>query len=94
MAKEAFINLGVAYLSKRKNWDVIKDYSKRGTVIFSDSENQDAKPKHFGFGFSTPNVSDLLKFYVILIDDKGEQIEFEKNLHKVAVINFGIQVIR
>ena len=34
---------------------------------------------HFAFGFSTQSVSDLLKFYITLIDDKDEQIAFEKN---------------
>ena len=56
----------------------LEGYLKRANVIFSDSKNQDTKPKHFSFGFSTQNVSNLLKCYVTLIDDKGEQIEFEK----------------
>ena len=58
----------------------LEGYSKRANVIFSDSENQDLKPKLFGFGFSTQNVSNLLQFHVTLIDDKAEQIEFEKKL--------------
>ena len=58
----------------------LEGYSKRANVIFSDSENQDTKPKHFGFGLSTQNVSSLLKFYLTLIDDKGEQTEFKKKL--------------
>ena len=58
----------------------LEGYSKRANVIFSDSENQDTKPKHFGFGFSTQNVSSSLKFYLTLIDDKGEQTEFKKKL--------------
>ena len=40
-------------------------------------------------------MSDSLKFYItLLIDNKGEPIEFEKNENKVIVINFEIQVIR
>ena len=99
-AKEAFRNsklyktLGVIYLNGIENWDLIKRHSKRANVIFSDSENQDTKTKHFAFGFNSKNVSNLLKFYITLIDDKGEPIEFEKNENKVSVINFEIQVIR
>ena len=56
-AKESFINsnlykaLGVVYVNKIKNWDLIKGHSKRANVIFLDSENQDTKSKHVGFGF-------------------------------------------
>ena len=32
--------LGVTYLNKIKNWDIIKGSSKRTNVIFSDSEHQ------------------------------------------------------
>ena len=87
--------LGVIYLNKIKNWDLIKGHSKRANVIFSDSENQDTKTKYFAFGFSTQNISDLLKFYITLIDDKGEHIELEKKKKRntVPVINFEIQVI-
>ena len=72
----------------------LKLHSKIANVIFSDSENQDTKTKHFAFWFSTQNVSDLLKFYITLIDDKGKQIEFEKNEKKMLVIDFEIQVIQ
>ena len=99
-AKEVFINLklyktlGAAYLNEIKNWDLIKGHSKRANVISLDSENQDTKTKHFAFGFNSQNVSNLLKFYITLIDNKGETIEFENNKNKVPVINFEIQVIR
>ena len=59
--------LGVIYLNEIKNCDLSKGHSKRANVIFSDSENQDTKKKHFAFGFSTQSVSDF------------EQIAFEKN---------------
>ena len=95
--KYFYKTLGVIYLNKIKNWDLIKGHSKRANVIFSDSENEDTKTKHFAFGFSTQNISDLLKFYITLIDDKGEHIELEKKKKErntVPVINFEIQVIR
>ena len=87
-AKEAFINsklyktFNVVYLNEIKNWDLIKGYSKGANIIFSDSENQDTKTKHYAFGFNSQNVSDLLKFYIALIDDKDEPIEFEKKKKK------------
>ena len=64
-AKETFINS--------------KLYKTLGVVYLNKIKNWDAKTKHFAFGFSTQNVSNLLKFYITLIDDKGEHIEFEKN---------------
>ena len=57
-AKEAVINsklyeiLGVVCLNEVKNWDLIKGHSKKAN-IFSDSENQDRKRKHFAFGFNS-----------------------------------------
>ena len=89
-----FKTLGAAYLNEIKNWDLIKGHSKRANVISLDSKNQDTKTKHFAFGFNSQNVSNLLKFYITLIDNKGETIEFENSKNKVPVINFEIQVIR
>ena len=36
------------------------------------------KTKHFAFEFNSQSVSDLLKFYITLINDKGKPIEFKK----------------
>ena len=70
-AKESFINsklykaLGVVYLNKIKNWDLIKGHSKRANVIFLDSENQDTKSKHVGFGFQKKFVRSVkILFYI------------------------------
>ena len=67
--KDALINskicktLDVVYLSKIKNWNLIKGESKRSQTIFTDSE-YDTKSSHFGFAFTTKNVSDLFNFTV------------------------------
>ena len=79
VSREVYLNEN---LNEIKNWDLIKEHSKRANVIFSDSENQGTKTKHFAFRFNSQNVSDLLKFYITLKDDKGEPTEFEKTKTK------------
>ena len=68
--------------------------SKEAHAIFSDLENQDKKSNHFGFGFITKNVSDLLRLCFTLIDDQGNQVEFHKNEEKVPILSFETQVIQ
>ena len=65
--KEALINSkiyktwGVVYLSERKNWNIVKGKSKRSQAIFTSSEYH-TKLSHFGFAFTTKNVSDMFNF--------------------------------
>ena len=55
--KQSLINsrlyktLGVIYLKEIRNWDIIKENSKRANVIFSNSEHESTASKDLGFGF-------------------------------------------
>ena len=80
--------LDVIYLNEIKNWDIIKENSKRTNVIFSDSEHRSTLSKYFSFGFETKNISDLFKFDFVLLNDKGNNIEFAAHEEKVPILNF------
>ena len=70
-AKEDLINskiyktLSVVYISEIKNWNLVKGESKRLQAVFVDSEYH-TESSHFGFAFTTKNVSDLFNFTVTL----------------------------
>ena len=59
--------LSVVYLLKLKDWDLIKDDSKRVQPVFVDSEYH-LKGPYFAFAFTTKNVSDLFNFIITLLD--------------------------
>ena len=50
--------LGGVYLSEIKNWNLIKNDSKRAQAVFVDSELH-SRASHFAFAFTTRNISDL-----------------------------------
>ena len=88
-AKEALINLklysvlGVCYLNKLQDWELVKGHSKRSQAAFADSEFQN-KALHLAFAFLTRNISDLLNFTVTLLDGNGDKLTFpdaEKKTH-------------
>ena len=81
------------YLFQIKNWDLVKDESKRSQAIFVDSEYH-MKSSHYGFAFKTKNVSDLFNFTITLLDGKGNIITFPSNETKVSVIGFKIQIVK
>ena len=50
--------LGVVYLSEIKNWDLIKNDSKRAQAVFVDFEHH-LNAFHFAFAFAIKNMRDL-----------------------------------
>ena len=86
--------LGVCYLTKIKDWDIIKDQSKRSQAIFSDSEDNAREINHLTFIFTTKNFSDLLNFSVTLVDGRNNIIKFPTDEKKIPIIDFKIQIIK
>ena len=83
----------MCYLTKIKDWDIIKDQSKRSQAIFSDSEDNAREINHLTFAFTTKNFSDLLNFSVTLVDGRYN-IKFPADEKKIPIINFKIQIIK
>ena len=81
------------YLSRIKNWDLVKGESRQSQAFFVDSAYH-TKSSHYGFAFITKNVSDLLNFTITLLDSKGNKIPFPSNETKVPVIGFKIQIFK
>ena len=98
--KKIFINntletgIGVCYLTEIENWKVIKGQSKKVQVVFGDSEQFGGETKHFAFNFITNNISDLLKFTIILVDDKKKLIKFKEGEEDIPIINFDIEILK
>ena len=65
--------LGVVYLSKIKDWNLIITESKRSQAVFVNSEYH-TKLSHFGFAFITKNISDLFNFTITLIGGNGNKL--------------------
>ena len=97
-AKDLLINgkifqgIGVIYISEIENWDKIKNESYWTNVILTDSTYLIAA-KHFGFGFETTELHNLLNFEYLLLNDQGKSLEFKQGEDKISVLNFIIQVI-
>ena len=86
--------LGVCYLTKIKDWDIIKGQSKRSQVVFSDSEVIARETNHLAFAFTTKNISDLLNFSVTLVDGRNNIIKVPTDEKKIPIINFKIQIVK
>ena len=98
-AKTALINsklykmLGVLYLWEIKDWDLIKNHSKRGKLVLVYSEYH-LKACHFAFPFTTKNVSGLLNFTIILQDGSGNKMSFPSNEIEVLTLSFKIHIVK
>ena len=98
-AKKALINsrlyktLGVVYLSEVKDWNLIKNNSKRAQAVFVDSEYH-SKASHFAFAFPTKNVPGLFNFTITLLDGSCSKITFASNEIKVPTLSFNIQIVK
>ena len=98
--KKALINkslestLGICYLTEIKDWEIIKEQSKRLQAVFSDSQDIGATTSHIAFAFTTKNISDLLNFLVKLAAGNCENIKFPSTEKKIPIINFKIQIIK
>ena len=98
-AKSALINsklcktLGVVYLSEVKNWDLIKNDSKRAQAVFIDFEHH-LSAFHFAFTVAIKNMRDLLNFTVTLLDGSGNKITFPSDEAKVPTLSFKEQIIK
>ena len=77
------------YLSQIKKWDLVKGESERSQAVFVDSEYH-TKSSHYGFAFTTKNVSNLFNLTITLLDSNGNKINFPSNEAKVPVIGFKI----
>ena len=84
--------LGVCYLHKIKDWNIIKGQSKRSQAKFTDSEEL-THSSHIAFAVTTKNFSDLLNFSITLVDSDGNNINFPKTEKKIPIVNFIIQII-
>ena len=84
----------MCYLTKIKDWDIIKGQSKRSQAVFSDSEDVGQETNHIAFAFTTKIISDLLNFSVTLVDGSGKDIRFPSYEKKIPIINFKIQIIK
>ena len=67
----------------------MKGESERSQTIFVDSEYH-TKSSHYGFAFTTKNVSNLFNLKITLLDSNGNKINFPSNEAKVPVIGFKI----
>ena len=98
-ARDSLINgklyksLGRININETRDWTKIKGESKWIDIIFNDSENP-ALAKHFAFAFETVNLSDLLNFQLILLDDEVKLIKFAPNEKKIPALTFIIQIIK
>ena len=98
-ARDSLINgklyksLGVINMNEIRDWTKIKGESKWINIIFNDSENP-TLAKHFAFAFETVNLSDLLNFQLILLDDEVKLIKFAPNEKKIPALTFIIQIIK
>ena len=63
------------YLSQIKKWNLVKGESERSQTIFVDSEYH-TKSSHYGFAFTTKNVSNLFNLTITLLDSNGNKITF------------------
>ena len=68
--------LGVCYLHKIKDWNIIKGQSKRSQAKFTDSEEL-THSSHIAFAFTTKKNSDLLNFSITLLVEIIEMIAVE-----------------
>ena len=85
--------MGVCYLNKLKDWELVKGQLKRSQAIFTDSEKI-RNSSHLPFAFTRKNISNLLNFTVILLDGDSKEIEFPANKKKLPITNFQIQIIK
>ena len=83
--------MGICYLNKLKDWELVKGQPKISRAIFKDSEKI-RNSSHFAFAFTTRNISDLLNFTVILLDGNDKEIKSPANEKKLPIINFQIQI--
>ena len=81
------------YISEIKSWNLVKGELTRMQAFFVDSEYH-TKSSHFGFAFTTKNVSDLFNFTVTLLDGSGNKTTFPSNETEIPVIGFKIQIVK
>ena len=67
----------------------MKGESERSQAVFVDSEYH-TKSSHYGFAFTTKNVSNLFNLKITLLDSNGNKINFPSNEAKVPVSGFKI----
>ena len=97
-AKEILINgklfqgIGVVYLSEIEGWKHIKKTSHWTNAVLTDSKYPIAA-KHFGFGFETTDLHNLLNFEYSLLDNDAKIIEFKSGKDKISTLNFTTQII-
>ena len=91
--RKLYKSLGVININEIKDWTKLKGESKWINIIFNDSENP-TLAKHFAFAFETVNLSDLLNFQLILLDDEVKLIKFAPNEKKIPALTFIIQIIK
>ena len=97
-AKEILINgklfqgIGVVYLSEIEGWKHIKKTSHWTNAVLTDSKHPIAA-KHFGFGFETTDLHNLLNFEYSLLHEGAKLIEFKSGEDKIPALNFTIQII-
>ena len=85
--------LGVVYLSAIKDWNLIKNDSKRAQAVFLDCEYH-LKASHFALAFTRINISDLLIFTITLLHGSSNKITLPSNETKVPTLNFKIQIVK
>ena len=97
-AKDTLINgnlfqgIGVVYISEIEGWKHIKKTSHWTNAVLTDSKYPFAA-KHFGFGFETTDLHNLLNFEYSLLHEGAKRIEFKSGEDKIPALNFTIQII-
>ena len=89
--RNLFQGIGAVYLSEIEGWKDIKKTSHWTNAVLTDSKYPFAV-KHFGFGFETTDLHNLLNFEYSLLDDEAKLIEFKSEENKVPALNFTIQI--
>ena len=91
-SSKIFQAIGIIYISEIKNWNKIKQESHWTSVTLTDSIFPIAA-KHFAFGFETTDLHNLLNFEYLLINDKGNLLQFKQGEEKIPALNFTIQIV-
>ena len=87
-----FQGIGVVYLSEIEGWKHIKKTSHWTNAVLTDLKYPIAA-KHFGFGFETTDLHNLLNFEYSLLHEGAKLIEFKSGEDKIPALNFTIQII-
>ena len=87
-------SLGQLSLNKVEEWGRVRGLFRWINIVFIDTEISVSEARHFGYGFATKSLNDLLNFNVIFLDGEGKLIDWRETEKKVPVLDFTIQIMK